>query len=147
MSESDSLEDVLQRERLHFAAQDGDVEEVTRLLQNGEQPNIFDELGKTPLHYAAEGGHLDIMRLLLASGADVNAHDEPSIGNTVLAEVAANCSFDVAKILIDAGADPTIRGWMALTALDKARERKKPEGLRVRQLLEQAAERLAKARR
>ena len=146
MSDSDSFEDVLQREQLHFAAQDGDIEEVKRLLYNGQQPNTFDELGKTPLHYAAERGHLEIMRLLLASGADVNAHDEPGIGNTVLAEVAANCSFDVAQILIDAGADPTIPGWMSLTALDRARERKKPEGLRVRQLLEEAAERLAKTR-
>ena len=144
MSHSDSFEDVLRREQLHFAAQDGDVETVTRLLNEGHELNVFDELGKTPLHYAAEHGHLDVMRLLLSSGADVNAHDERVIGNTVLRDVASNCSFDVAKILIDAGADPTIPGWMLLTALDKAQERKKPEGLQVRQLLEQAAGRFAK---
>ena len=117
---------------------------MTRLLNEGHELNVFDELGKTPLHYAAERGHLDVMRLLLSSGADVNAHDERVIGNTVLRDVASNCSFDVAKILIDAGADPTIPGWMLLTALDKAQERKKPEGLQVRQLLEQAAGRFAK---
>jgi len=141
MSLSDSFEDVLRREQLHLAAQDGDVEAVTGLLNDGHQPNVFDELGKTPLHYAAEGAHLDVMRLLLASGADVNAHDERVIGNTALGEVASNCSFEVAKLLIDAGADPTIPGWMLLTALDKAQERKKPEGLRVFQLLEQTAKR------
>src|SRR6266849_1769765 len=53
MSLSDSFEDVLRREQLHFAAADGDVEKVTRLLNDGHQPNVFDELGKTPLHYAA----------------------------------------------------------------------------------------------
>jgi ankyrin repeat protein len=141
MSLSDSFEDVLKREELHFAAQDGDIAEVARLLNEGHQPNVFDELGKTPLHYAAERGHLDVMRLLLTSGADVNAHDERVIGDTVLRDVASNCSFEVAKILIDAGADPNIPGWMLLTALDKSEERKKPEGVRVHQLLLQVARR------
>ena len=141
MSLDDSFEEVLRREELHLAAQDGDLGEVTRLLSEGHAANVFDELGKTPLHYAAKGGHLDVMRLLLAAGADVNAHDERVIGDTVLGEVAANCSFDVAKILVDAGADPTIPGWMMLTALDRSKERKKPEGVRVHELLVQTARR------
>jgi ankyrin repeat protein len=136
-----SFEDVLRREELHFAAEDGNLAEVTRLLNEGHSPNVFDELGKTPLHYAAARGHLDVMRLLLASGADVNARDERVIGDTVLRAVASNCTFDVAKVLVDAGADPTIPGWMMLTALHKSEERKKPEGVRVHQLLLQAARR------
>jgi ankyrin repeat protein len=127
------------RDQLHLAAQDGNLAEMKRLLKEGHQPNVFDELGKTPLHYASERGHLEVMRLLLSSGADVNAHDERVIGNTALGDVVSNCSFDVAKILIDAGADPTIPGWMLLTALDKSEERKKPEGVRVHQLLVEAA--------
>ena len=145
MSHSDPLIDEFERGRLHFAAQDGDVEEVKRLLKDGYQPNEFDDLGKTPLHYAAERGHLEVLKALIASGADVNAHDERVIGNTPLREVAGNCSYEVAKILVDAGADPTIPGWMQITALHQARERKRPEGLRVRQLLEDAAAQLGKA--
>jgi ankyrin repeat protein len=140
-------EDDFERERLHFAAQDGDVEEVQRLLVAGFGPNEFDDLGKTPLHYAAERGHVDVLKLLLASGADVNAHDERVIGNTPLREVAETCSFDVAKTLVEAGADPTIPGWMQLTALDKVSERTHPEGLRVRELLERAASRFTRAGR
>jgi|ERR1044071_6799719 len=143
MSLDDSFEDVLQREQLHFAAQDGNLAEVTRLLNEGHDPNAFDDLGKTPLHYAAERGHLDVMRQLLVSGANVNAHDERVIGNTVLRDVASNCSFDVAKTLVDAGANPTIPGWMRLTALDKSEEREKPEGVRVHQLLLRAARRFS----
>jgi ankyrin repeat protein len=144
MPESDPLMEWFERERLHSAAQHGDVEEVRRLLNVGYQPNEFDDLGKTPLHYAAEGGHLQVIELLIASGADVNANDERVIGNTPLRQVAANCSYEVAKILIDAGADPTIPGWMQITALHDARERKSLEGQRVRELLEQAAAHLKK---
>ena len=61
--------------------------------------------------------------------------DEENIGETPLEEIAANCSFDMAKVLVDAGADPTILGWMANTALDSSAARKKPEGNRVHKLL------------
>lgn len=136
------MSDLLEEEQLHFAAQAGDVSAVKQLLSEGCQPNEFDDLGKTPLHYAAEGNHLEVMKLLIESGANVNAHDERAIGNTPLREVAGSCSYEVAKLLIDSGADPTIPGWMQITALHKARERKRPEGVRVRELLEQAASRL-----
>jgi ankyrin repeat protein len=143
--ESEPWKVTFEREQLHFAAQDGNVAEVKRLLAAGYQPNVFDELGKTPLHYAAARGHLDVMRVLLTSGADVNANDETVIGNTPLREVAGSCSFEVAKILIDAGADPTIPGWMQITALHEAQARTRAEGLRIRELLEQAASRFTKA--
>jgi ankyrin repeat protein len=146
MALDSSFEDGFRIEELHFAAQDGDLAEVTRLLNEGNSPNVFDELGKTPLHYAAAHGHLDILRLLLASGAGVNAHDQRVIGDTVLRGVASNCSFDVAKILVDAGANPTIPGWMVLTALDQSKDRKKPEGVRVHQLLLQTAKRFRPAK-
>lgn len=145
MSDSDPFIDEFNRERLHFAAQDGDLDEVRRLLDDGFQPSEFDGLGKTPLHYAAERGHVEVMKALLAAGADVNANDERVIGNTPLREVAANCSYEVATILIAAGADPTIPGWMQITALQQARERHRPEGSQIRQLLEDAAARLGKA--
>ena len=144
MSQPDSMSDLFDPNALHDAAQSGSLEEVRRLLSRGHQPNEFDDLGKTALHYAAQQGHLEVMKSLINAGANVNAHDERVIGNTPLGDVAGNCSFEVAKLLIDSGADPTIPGWMQLTALHKARERKQPEGLRVCQLLEQAAKRLGK---
>jgi ankyrin repeat protein len=128
---------------LHFAAQEGDMTSVRQLLADGRSPNAFDEISHTPLHYAAESGHFEIMRVLLEAGADVNANEEARIGNTPLREVAGDCSLAVARFLVDAGADPRIPGWMQLTALDQAEERKDEEGQRVYALLESAATRLA----
>jgi ankyrin repeat protein len=129
------------REALHFAAGEGDLNRVKELLAEGYLINAFDDLSWTPLHHAARGEHLDVVRHLIAAGADVNAHEENRIGDTVLKHVAPKCSFELAKILLDAGADPTIPGWMGLTALDKSAERKRFEGLDVQRLLLDAAKR------
>lgn len=120
---------------LHYAALQGDAPTVKALLAQGHDPNAFDDTSFTPLHHAADHGHIEVIRLLLEAGADVNAHDESRIGDSPLGQVAGNCSFAVAQALVAAGADPTIRGWMQLCALDRAKERKNAEGKRVYELL------------
>jgi len=120
---------------LHYAAAQGDTAAVRALLAEGHDPNAFDDLSFTPLHHAADKAHLEIIQLLLQAGADINSHDEARIGDTPLGHVAGKCSLAVAQSLVAAGADPKIRGWMQLCALDRARDRKKEEGLRVYELL------------
>jgi len=131
----------LQREQLHRAAQDGDLERVKDLLQRKYPVNRFDCLGKTSLHYAVQGGHVHVVDCLIKAGADVNAHDERVIGNTPLSDNARECSFEIAKLLIEAGADPTIPGWMQLNALDRAMRRTDADARKVQRLLQQAAAR------
>lgn len=138
----DEIVNELKREAVHFASQDGNIEEVKRLISEGYAVSAFDTIGKTPLHYAAMEEHIEVARYLIEAGADVNANDDEWIGNTPLGEVAGSCSFAMAKLLIDAGADPTIRGWMQLNALDRAEKRKKPEGRKVYELLLHAAKRV-----
>ncbi|MBF0386862.1 MAG: ankyrin repeat domain-containing protein [Candidatus Omnitrophica bacterium] len=112
--------DWCKEEQLHFAAQDGDLNKCKELIEQGFSVNQFNDMAKTPLHYAAEKEQPEVVKLLIASGADVNAHDVSRIGNTPLREVAATCSYEMAKLLIDLGANPTIPGWMQLTALHQA---------------------------
>ena len=129
---------------LHLAADDGDLRTVRELLGKGSNPNQFDEIGKTPLHYASMGAHHDVMRLLIAAGANVNAHHEETIFNTALAEIAGNRSLETATILIEAGADPRIRGWMQLNALDRAEKRERDDGPAVYRLLQEATRKLGR---
>jgi len=138
MTEEDE-ESWFKREALHFAAGDGDLCRVKELLEEGYPINAFDDLSWTPLHHAAQKEHLAVVRYLIAAGADVNAHEEERIGDTVLKHVAQTCSLELAKILLDAGADPTIPGWMQLTALDKSVNREAFEGPDVHRLLLEAA--------
>jgi ankyrin repeat protein len=124
---------------LHYAAGQGDIQVVKTLLAEGRDPNAFDHISFTPLHHAANKAHLEVIQLLLQAGADVNAHDESRMGDTPLGYIAGNCSLAVAQALVAAGADPTIRGWMQLCALDRAKDRKKAEGRRVYELLGNAS--------
>ena len=128
-----------QREQLHRAARDGDLCRVRELLAAKYPVNRFDELGRTPLHHAVAGGYLAIVDALLRAGADVNAQDGRGIGDTPLAESAGSCSFEMAKRLIEAGTDPTLPGWMRLTAIHRAQDHKGPDGQQVLRLLKAAA--------
>ena len=134
-----------QRERLHSAAQAGDLASVERWLTAKYPVNRFDFIGKTPLHYAVGGGHLAVVRRLLRAGANVNAHDERWIGDTPLADHVGTMSLAMLELLVDAGADPTIRGWMRRTALDRAGNRTDADATTVMRRLEAAAEATHKA--
>ena len=122
------MDDWLERERLHRAAEAGDLSRVQELLNSGCPVNAFDELGKTPLHYAVLGEHFIVVDCLLCRGANVNAQDERVIGDTPLGEAASTCSPRMARRLVEAGANPTARGWMQLNAVDRAKRRRQGEG-------------------
>jgi ankyrin repeat protein len=129
------VDDSIDLEAVHWAAQNGDVARLQELVASGHAINGFDELGLTPLHYAGREGHYEAARFLIQSGADVNAHDEASIGDTPLGDIAGNCSLEMARLLVDAGADPTIPGGMQITALHQAQKRKRGDGPQVYELL------------
>jgi len=114
---------------LHFAASTGDLASVRALVLCGIDLDAFDDIGFTALHHAAHKEQLQVILELLSSGANVDAQDENRIGNTPLGEVAGYCSLDVAKALVEHGADPRIAGWMGLSAIDRSRERQREDGV------------------
>jgi ankyrin repeat protein len=133
--------DWFEREQLHDAAREGDLERVKSFLAHGDDINAFDDTSRTPLHHAIENENLIVAQFLLESGADVNAHEEAKSGDTPLGTIATHCSLAAARILIEAGANPTIPGWMGITPLDRVKQRTDPEGSAVQDLLARATKR------
>ncbi|MCS7164319.1 MAG: tetratricopeptide repeat protein [Thermodesulfovibrio sp.] len=86
---------------IHEAAKRGDIEEIEKLLKQGEDINRY-EWG-TPLIYAAGAGHLETVKFLVSKGADVNI-EMFGYGNA-LCNALVNEHWEVAKFLIYAGTD------------------------------------------
>jgi ankyrin repeat protein len=88
---------------LHFASENGHVQNVKFLIEKGKCINSKDKNKKTPLHLASANGHLEIVKNLLQYGASIVAKDKT--GNTLLLSASENGHFDVFKFLAENGAD------------------------------------------
>ncbi|KAH9055813.1 hypothetical protein EDB83DRAFT_1088809 [Lactarius deliciosus] len=88
---------------LHAAFENGDIETVWLLLENGADVNIRGYQDRTPLHHASNNGFPDVTRWLLRRGVDVDAQDEDQW--TALHYAAINEGLEVAEILLEHNAD------------------------------------------
>jgi ankyrin repeat protein len=85
---------------------------VRALLERGADPDLPREDCWRPLHIAigqiGAGGTIDFVTLLIAHGADVNAWDANGHETPILSAVEPP-ELDVARVLLEAGADPNVR--------------------------------------
>ena len=102
---------------LMLAALKGNVELCKKLIAKDADVN---KPGWAPLHYAATSAHLDVMKLLLENAAYIDA-SSPN-GSTPLMMAAMYGNAYAVKLLLDAGADPTIKNSLGLTAIDFAQK-------------------------
>ena len=79
--------------------------------------------GLTALLYAARDGCYDCAEALIAKGADVNVPTMPE-GVTPLMIALDNDNNDIARLLLDRGANPHVWDWYGRTALYIAVDRK-----------------------
>src|SRR5262245_816197 len=103
-------------EKLHRAAEDGDLERARELIRERAALNAFDAIGYTPLHHAVKNRHVSMIKLLLDAGADINAREEQTNSDTAISVAAADSSPEIVKLLLERGADPFIPGWMGCDA-------------------------------
>jgi ankyrin repeat protein len=89
-----------------FAAQQGNVEVATLLLDAGANKNDQSGLGQTALIVAAHSNHADLVRLLLDRGADPNAG---AAGHSALHAAVLRGNVEAVKMLLAAKADPNAR--------------------------------------
>jgi ankyrin repeat protein len=103
---------------LMWASAEGHLEVVKALLAAGADPNLKAHValiterknadhpsgGFSALMFATRNGHEDVVRALIAGGADPKLTNADGATATVIAVV--NDRFDLAKTLLDLGADP-----------------------------------------
>ena len=96
-----------------------------RIIERGGDVN---KTGWTPLHYAATStapGHIEIIKLLLEENAYIDA--ESPNGSTPLMMAAMYGTAEAAKLLMEEGADPTLKNEKGLTAIDFAQIAKRDD--------------------
>ena len=109
-------------EKLWSAAQDGNVEKITRLLSIGllDVNSIPKYLYTTPLMIAALKGHKDVVNLLLNKGAEIDKGDD--YDRTSLHVAATWGNLHVVELLLEGGAQHNSRTRDGLTPLHWAAE-------------------------
>ncbi len=125
-----------------WAAAEGHVAVVEALIQAGADFRARLASGFTPLLFAVREGHIGVVRALLKAGADVNetiplaqasgrkfsqARGSPRPGTSALHLAVANAHYELASMLLDAGADPSAAG-PGYTALHTITWVRKPGG-------------------
>lgn len=105
---------------LMMAALSGNLQAARTLIARDADVN---KTGWTPLHYAASSSApeaVDMVRLLLEHAAYIDAAS-PN-GTTPVMMAARYGQIDVARLLLQEGADPALRNQQGLTAIDFARQ-------------------------
>jgi len=113
-----SAVDQLGRTQLWWAVKDGRLEDVKRMLEEGENPNAADLDGEGPLHVAARWGRVAIAQLLLSYGADPGA--KALYGATPLQVSVAEAQVGAARALLQHGADANARDLFGKSPLHDA---------------------------
>jgi ankyrin repeat protein len=99
----------------------GDAEMVRLLVQKGADVNEVDDTGISLLSATVLGNDTKMIRTLLALGAHVNEIDEHSLTPLMHAALIDYGDTEVVQLLLEAGADPSVKSKDGLTALDLAR--------------------------
>lgn len=106
------------RTDLWWAAREGRIDDVKRLIAAVENPNAGDVDGEGPLHAAARGGHAAVVELLLAYGADPNLRDR--YATTPLHVCVDAGQAGITRLLLNNGADVNARDIFGRTPLHQA---------------------------
>ena len=91
---------------LYDAAEDGDLERVTLLVEQGVDKNqVGGEYGTTALSAAAGNNHLAVVQFLVEQGADIDKGNTDGAGFNPLHYASSSGHLEVVHYLLEQGAD------------------------------------------
>jgi ankyrin repeat protein len=144
-SDPNAAESYQNETALMWAAEEGHVNVVQALLTAGADPNIHAHVstlatrknadhptgGFTALMFAVREGHEDAVRALVKGGADLKATNGDGLTATSIA--ITNDRFDLARTLVDLGADPNDGAlYFAVDMHDATTDMRAHDGSRLR---------------
>ncbi len=112
---------------LMWAAAEGNVEAVETLVEFGADLHAVSKGGFTAFLFAVREGRVDTVKAMLRTGIKVDDElQAPSkqAGMTAMNLAVANAHYELAAMLLDAGADPNAakHGWTALHTVTWVRQ-------------------------
>ena len=116
-------------EALDEASGNGDVAQVTALLDSGVDVNGQTSNGSHALNNAAVENQLEVMRLLLDHGANPNVQNSQGDTPLICATKFAGGQGPTVTMLVEAGTDLTTQDNKGKTALDYAKEKGQQEAV------------------
>ena len=100
------------------AYNNGYLDIVNALLDQGVNPNICDDNGESLVIKAAVNGHHELLRKLIECNADVNCRDSNKM--PLVAILAKQGHADLVKLVLDSGGDVNLAGSQGVTGLYQA---------------------------
>jgi ankyrin repeat protein len=140
-----AIDSYQQQAPLMWAASEGHAEVIGMLIEAGANPNVRAHVtaldkrehadhptgGFTPLMFAARAGHEAAIRALAKGGADLNITNGD--GATAMMIAIVNDRFDLARTLLDLGADPNDGSlYFAVDMHDATTDMRARDGSRLR---------------
>jgi uncharacterized protein len=111
---------------LMMAVFKGQTELAIEMINKGADVN---QTGWTPLHYAATAGNVQLIKILLDKHAYIDA--ESPNQTTPLMMAAHYGTPGAVKLLLEEGADVSLKNALGLTAIDFAQQAKKQDSVDV----------------
>jgi len=96
------------------AAEDNNIEIVKLFLDTGVSPNVVGIYGATAIRAAVEYNHIEMVEYLLSRGASPN---QTSLNQSILAIAIYGGYMDIAKLLLDSGANVNTPSMYGTTLL------------------------------